>query len=55
PGFDGLLTRHGRIHQFARTAKSLLDAGDADGAIHQGNLLDLENRLLLAELLSMAR
>ena len=55
PGFDGLLTRHGRIHQFARTAKSLFDAGDAGGAIHQGSLLDLENRLLLAELLSMAR
>ncbi len=55
PGFDGLLTRHGRIHQFVRTAKSLLDAGDADSAIHQGSLLDLENRLLLTELLSMAR
>ncbi|UBU61497.1 EAL domain-containing protein [Acidithiobacillus ferrooxidans] len=51
--FDGLLTRHERMHQFARAAKSLLDAGDTEGAIHQGCLLDLENRLLLAELLGM--
>ena len=51
--FAGLLARHERIHRFARAAKSLLDAGDVEGAMHQGNLLDLENRLLLAELLSM--
>jgi diguanylate cyclase (GGDEF)-like protein len=53
PDFAGLLARHERIHQLARAAKSLLDAGDAEGAMHQGNLLDLENRLLLAELLAM--
>jgi len=53
PDFAGLLARHERIHRFARAAKSLLDAGDAEGAMHQGNLLDLENRLLLAELLAM--
>jgi len=51
--FAGLIGRHERIHRFARAAKSLLDAGDVEGAMHQGNLLDLENQLLLAELLSM--
>lgn len=55
PSFADLLARHGRIHQFARAAKSLLDAGDMDGAMHKGNLLDLENRLLLGELLAMTR
>ncbi|MHB8249450.1 MAG: EAL domain-containing protein [Acidithiobacillus sp.] len=55
PEFAGLLARHGRIHQLARAAKSLLDAGDSAGAIVQGNLLELENRLLLAELLTMTR
>ena len=53
PDFAGLLTSHERIHRFARAAKSLLDAGDMEGAMHQGNLLDLENRLMLAELLFM--
>ena len=55
PDFAGLLARHERIHRFARAAKSLLDAGDVEGALHQGNLLDLENRLLLGELLAMTR
>ncbi len=53
PGFASLLARHERIHQLARTAKSILDAGDAEGTRDQGNLLDIENRLLLSELLSM--
>ena len=53
PEFAGLLVRHERLHQISRAAKSLLDAGDAEGAMHQGNLLDLENRLLLAELLTL--
>ena len=53
PSFAGLLARHERIHQLARTAKSILDAGNVEEAIHQGNLLDLENRLLLAEVLTM--
>ncbi len=51
--FAGLLTRHERVHQFARAAKALLDAGDTVGAIHHGCLLEIENRLLLAELLGM--
>ncbi|MHB8265484.1 MAG: EAL domain-containing protein [Acidithiobacillus ferrivorans] len=53
PGFASLLARHERIHRLARTAKSILDAGDAEGTRDQGNLLDIENRLLLSELLSM--
>ncbi len=55
PGFASLLARHERIHQLARTAKSILDAGNVEEAIHQGDLLDLENRLLLAEVLTMTR
>lgn len=54
PDFAGLLTSHERIHQIARAAKSLLDAGDVEGAMHQGQQIDQENRMLLDELLSMA-
>ncbi|WP_348550714.1 EAL domain-containing protein [Acidithiobacillus sp.] len=53
PDFAGLLTSHKQIHRLARAAKSLLDARDVEGAMHQGNLLDMENRVLLAELLFM--
>ncbi len=53
PGFADLLARHERIHQIARSAKSLLDGGDVEEALQQGSLLDLENRLLLDELLAM--
>lgn len=53
PDFAGLLARHERLHELASAAKSLLDAGDTDGALHQGNLLDRENHLLLAELLAL--
>ncbi|ACH83637.1 EAL domain-containing protein [Acidithiobacillus sp. 'AMD consortium'] len=54
PQFMRLLTRHERLHQVARVAKLHFDAGDADGAMEQGKLLDMENGLLLAELLAMA-
>ncbi|MHB1705202.1 MAG: EAL domain-containing protein [Acidithiobacillus sp.] len=54
PQFTRLLTRHERIHQIARAAKLHFDAGDADGAMEQGKLLDMENGLLLTELLAMA-
>jgi hypothetical protein len=54
PQFARLLTRHERIHQIARAAKLRFDAGDADGAMEQGKLLDMENGLLLTELLAMA-
>ena len=53
PQFTSLLTRHERIHQISRVAKLRFDAGDADGAMEQGKLLDKENRQLLAELLAM--
>ncbi|MBU2858385.1 EAL domain-containing protein [Acidithiobacillus ferrooxidans] len=53
PQFTRLLSRHERLHQIARAAKLRFDAGDADGALEQGNLLDMENGLLLAELLAM--
>lgn len=53
--FADLLARHERIHRFAREAKSLLNVGDVEGAMHQGNLLDLENRLLLRELLALTK
>jgi len=55
PKFSHLLVRHERIHHLARAAKSFLDSGDVEGAMHQGNLLELENRLLLSELLTMTR
>jgi len=55
PKFAEILTRHERIHQFARVAKSLLDAGNVDEALQQGNLLEQENDLLLTELLAMTR
>ncbi len=54
PDFADILTRHERLHEISRKAKSLLDDGDSAGAIHQGVLLDQENRLLLDELLTMA-
>jgi diguanylate cyclase (GGDEF)-like protein len=53
PDFAGLLTSHERIHRLARAATSLLDAGDVEGAMHHGNLLDMENSSMLAELLFM--
>jgi diguanylate cyclase (GGDEF)-like protein len=53
PDFAGLLARHERIHRFARAAKSLMDAGDAEGALHQGDLLSRENDMLLDELQGM--
>ena len=55
PEFDGILARHDRLHVLARAAKSLLDAGDRDGALRQGDLLEEENRLLLAELSLMTK
>ncbi len=53
PGFSRLLTSHERLHQLARAAKHLLDAGDKDGALTQGSLLEEENRLLLEQLQAM--
>ena len=55
PDFAGLLARHERIHRFARAAKSLLDGGDQEGALHQGDLLDQENRLMLRELSALTK
>ncbi|MBU2781011.1 hypothetical protein HAP98_12115, partial [Acidithiobacillus caldus] len=55
PDFVGLLARHERIHRFARAAKSLFDAGDVEKAMHQGELLDLENRSLMRELLVLIK
>ncbi|AIA56795.1 EAL domain-containing protein [Acidithiobacillus caldus] len=55
PDFAGLLARHERIHNFARVAKSLLDAGDMEGALHQGNLLASENQLLLKGLATLTK
>ncbi len=53
PNFADILTRHERLHQISRKAKSLLDDGDSAGAIYQGVLLEQENRLLLEELLTI--
>ncbi|WCE93161.1 EAL domain-containing protein [Acidithiobacillus ferriphilus] len=55
PDFAGIVTRHERIHQLAREAKSFLDEEDDEAALYQGHLLELENRLLVAELLAMTR
>lgn len=55
PDFAGLLARHERIHRFARAAKSLLDAGDQEGVMHQGDLLDQENRLMMRELSALTK
>ena len=52
--YTDLLTRHERIHQISRAAKLHFDAGDADGAMEQGKLLNMENGLLLNELLLLA-
>ena len=55
PDLAGIVTRHERIHQLAREAKSFLDEEDDEAALYQGHLLELENRLLVAELLAMTR
>ncbi|OCX72152.1 EAL domain-containing protein [Acidithiobacillus thiooxidans] len=53
PSFARLRIRHKRLYELARAAKALLDAGDTDGALEQGKQLEMENRQLISELLSM--
>ncbi|MBU2768485.1 EAL domain-containing protein [Acidithiobacillus ferrivorans] len=55
PDFAEIVARHERLHQLAREAKSFLDEEDDEAAVYQGHLLELENRLLVAELLAMTR
>ena len=55
PEFAGIVTRHRRVHQFAREAKSFMDENDEEAALYHGHLLELENRILVAELLAMTR
>ena len=50
-GFTSLLVRHERIHQLARAAHSYLGTNKIEAALHHGDLLERENRLLMDELL----
>ena len=53
PGFTNLFVRHDQIHQLARAAHSFLRMDNIEAALHHGNLLELENRILIAELLTI--
>lgn len=55
PDYSDILARHERIHHIGRTAHSLFIVGDVTGALHQGEVLDRENRLLLSELLTLTK
>jgi len=50
--YQQLLARHARLHALAREAKALYDAGDGEGAVEKGALLEQENQALMTLLRS---
>ncbi len=54
PAYPLIHARHARLHDLAREAKAALDAGEPDRAYTTGQVLEVENAALLAEIRALA-